>query len=157
MKESTRGITVIEILIAMTLVLLALLALAQTLIVALDVEKKSRLRLHLHQAHAGEIQRLSSLSFDDEEVSEGGHGRRQDGEYLWYVEDLSPTLKRIQITTVLSERRKRSTFLKSKYFPGFSCLSGGVRPSPGWRNRPPGHRDRSWRYTCTTDSVCWSC
>lgn len=117
------GVTLLEALISLTLILLAIMFVTRILIHSLDVDRKSRLRLKINQIFTGEVHRLLSRPFDSEELSAGSHSRQEkDILARWQVEDVSPTLKRFKMTIVYQERTKQGYFYKSRFF---HTLSGG--------------------------------
>ena len=111
-----KGFTLIETLVAMTLVLLAVLFSARVTVFALGQGRNSQLRFRLIEKLDYYKNYLSSLSMAAPELAEGEH-RQESREFRisWRVAAAGPFLKRIDLLAVAAKYSLRLFFYKSKF------------------------------------------
>ncbi|MBN2399902.1 MAG: type II secretion system protein [Candidatus Aminicenantes bacterium] len=111
-----KGFTLIETLVALTLLMLAVLFSARVMSYALQQSRQSGLRFRLMETSDYYKHYLSSRPFPALELAEGAH--RQDGrEFLvsWQVEAVAAGLKRIKLLAAAAHASVRTVFYKSNF------------------------------------------
>jgi prepilin-type N-terminal cleavage/methylation domain-containing protein len=111
-----KGFTLVETLVALTLVLLAVLFGARITAFALAQARQSSLRFRLIETADHYKNYLSSLPFPAPELADGGH--RQICRWFvvsWRVEAAAAGLKRITLLAAGPQHALALVFLKSKF------------------------------------------
>jgi prepilin-type N-terminal cleavage/methylation domain-containing protein len=115
-QEKEKGVTLVELLISLMLVLVALLYLSNIFVFSIDGTKKSLIRLHLSQKLEFKKNLLLSKSFDSEELKDGHYSIDEDLFKIYQdIISISPTLKRIKISIFYKSLSRQIFFYKSKY------------------------------------------
>ena len=111
-----KGFTLVETLVALTLVLLGVLFHARITAFALQQARQSGLRFRMLTTGDYYKNRLSSLSFSAPELADGTH--RQPGRELivsWRVETAAAGLKRVRLRVAAAQHALALDFFKSKF------------------------------------------
>jgi prepilin-type N-terminal cleavage/methylation domain-containing protein len=115
-EKMKKGFTLIETLVAMSLVLLAVLLSARITVSVLDQTRKSAMRFRLLEKLDYYKNYLSSLSMAAPELEAGEH-REGSPEFQisWRVENVALFLKKINLTVTMLHVALPLSFYKSKY------------------------------------------
>jgi prepilin-type N-terminal cleavage/methylation domain-containing protein len=111
-----KGFTLIETLVALTLLMFAVLFNARVMIFALEQSRQSSLRFHLIETSDYYKNYLSSLSFAAPDLADGGH-RQLSRKFVvtWQVEAAEPGLKRINLLVNGPNYSLPQVFFKSHF------------------------------------------
>ncbi len=111
-----KGFTLIETLVALTLLLLAILFSARVMSFALQQLRQSVLRFRLTETGDYYKHYLSSRPFPALELAEGDH-RQKSREFLvtWQVEAVAAGLKRITLLAAAAHASVSTVFYKSNF------------------------------------------
>ncbi|GAI06307.1 unnamed protein product [marine sediment metagenome] len=91
-KRDNRGFTLIEVLIAMAIFSIGILAIGSMQVTSINSNARARMHTEGYTWVGNRIERLTTLSYDDDDLTDGDHGPVAEGTYAisWTVEDDTP-------------------------------------------------------------------
>lgn len=114
--KTVSGITLLETLITLILVLIGVIFISKILLFGLEAQKKSWLRLGIQQKIQYHCQYLLSRPYDSADLLPGEKSKTEPPfDIHWHVEEISPSLKRITLSVANGRIFKRTCFYKSKH------------------------------------------
>ncbi len=91
-KRNNRGFTLIEVLIAMAIFSIGILAVGTMQVTSINSNARARMHTEGYTWVGDRIEWLTTLSYDDDDLTAGDHGPVAEGTYAisWNVQDDTP-------------------------------------------------------------------
>ena len=110
-KRDNRGFTLIEVLIAMAIFSIGILAIGSMQVTSINSNARARMHTEGYTWVVDRIERLTTLPYDDDDLTAGNHGPVAEGTYAisWNVQDDTPLTgtKAITVTVIGANPRAR--------------------------------------------------
>ena len=110
-KRDNRGFTLIEVLIAMAIFSIGILAIGSMQVTSINSNARARMHTEGYTWVGNRIEGLTTLSYDDDDLTAGDHGPVAEGTYAisWTVQDDTPVVgaKTIRVTVTGANPRAR--------------------------------------------------
>ena len=116
-KRENRGFTLIEVLIAMAIFSIGILAIGHLQLISINSNARARMHTEGYTWVGDRIERLTTLSYDDDDLTAGNHGPVAEGTYAisWNVQDDTPLTGTKAITVTVTGANPRARPLSIDY------------------------------------------
>jgi prepilin-type N-terminal cleavage/methylation domain-containing protein len=116
-KRDNRGFTLIEVLIAMAIFSIGILAIGSMQVTSINSNARARMHTEGYTWVGDRIERLTTLSYDDDDLTAGDHGPVAEGTYAisWFVQDDTPLTGTKAITVTVTGANPRARPLSIVY------------------------------------------
>jgi len=116
-KRDNRGFTLIEVLIAMAIFSIGILAIGSMQVTSINSNARARMHTEGYTWVGDRIERLTTLSYDDDDLTAGDHGPVAEGTYAisWNVQDDTPLAGTKEITVAVTGANPRARPLSIVY------------------------------------------
>ena len=116
-KRDNRGFTLIEVLIAMAIFSIGILAIGSLQVTSINSNARARMHTEGYTWVGNRIEGLTTLSYDDDDLTAGNHGPVAEGTYAisWLVQDDTPLTGTKAITVTVTGANPRARPLSIDY------------------------------------------
>lgn len=116
MRKKKRGFTIIEVLFSLLIISLALVFISKVIINSINLNKKSHIKFNILQKFECQKNTLISKPFYSTDLRIGNFSKR-DGRFKlsWKIENVTESLKKINLSVSYKILKKQAYFLKSKF------------------------------------------